>query len=69
MGFKLTSGQLKIISSVLSNLAAAWLGSIIVLPGVFRITSTTELLVLLTYSLFFATLSMLAASKIEDKLL
>lgn len=69
MKFSLTTGQLKVLSSVLENLAAAWLASIVVFPSLFGIQSVSELLFLLTYSLSFAMLTMYLAAKIEDKLL
>jgi len=68
VGFYLTDNQLKVISSVLSNLAAAWFGSILVLPGLYEIKSIWTFLFMLTYSLCFGILSMLAAAKIEDYL-
>lgn len=69
MEFSLTKGQLKVISSVLANLAASWLASIVVLPGIFGVKSTLELVILLTFSPLFATVAMYSAGKIEDKLL
>lgn len=69
MKFKLSKGQLKVISSVLSNLAAAWLASVIIVPGLFGVKSLTEAVFLLTYSLLFATLAIYLTSKIEDDLL
>jgi len=62
-------GQLKTISAVLSNLAAGWLASIIIFPGIFRIRTISEILLLLTYSISFATLAMYLSAKIEDSLL
>jgi len=63
-----TVGQLKVIAGVLTNLAAGWFGSILIFPNLFTIKIPTTFLFVLTYSLGFGILSMLAAAKIEDYL-
>ena len=65
----MSRGFLKVISSILSNLSAGWIGSIIIFPGFFKIENASEFVILLTYSITFATLSMYFASRIENKLL
>jgi hypothetical protein len=68
MAFKLSKSWLKVLSSVLSNMAAGWLGSILILPGVFSLSSTKDIIFLLTYTIPFATLALISAEKIERKL-
>lgn len=69
MRFTFTIGQLRTISAVLSNLAAGWLASIVIVPGIFGLRTLTETLILLTYSFAFATLAMYLSSKIEDSII
>lgn len=64
---RFTRGQLKTISAVLSNLAAGWLATIVIFPGIFGLSTLTEALVLLTYSISFAMLAMYLSAKIEDR--
>lgn len=68
MKFVLSPIHLKTISSVLTNLAAGWIGSIVVLPGVVRFRTFLELAIALTYSLSFATLAIYFVIKIEESI-
>lgn len=68
MRFHLTKNLLKIVSSVLSNLGAGWIGSLVIIPGLFSNRPPIEIASLLTYSVSFAIVSMLAAARIEDQL-
>ncbi len=51
----MSRGFLKVISSILSNLSAGWIGSIIIFPGFFKIEDASEFVILLTYSITFDT--------------
>lgn len=63
-----TIGQLKVIAGVLTNLAAGWFGSVLIFPSLFEIKIPSTFVFVLTYSLGFGILSMLAAARIEDYL-
>ena len=65
---EVSRGLYKVTASVLENLAAGWIGSIAVVPGVGGVRSIEEMIVLLTYSVIFATLAIYLASRIEDSL-
>lgn len=68
MIISMTIGQLKVIAGVLTNLAAGWFGSIFIFPSLFVIKIPSTFFFVLTYSLGFGILSMLAAARIEDYL-
>ena len=64
----LTRGQLKVTAGALTGLASGWIGSLVIFPGLFEINSLWDFILLLTYSLSFAIVSILSAAKIEDYL-
>jgi hypothetical protein len=68
MNISLTNGFLKVSAGVLTNLAAGWFGAVLIFPQFIEFRSPGEALVVLTYSMCFGILSMLAASRIEDYL-
>ncbi len=68
MNISLTNGFLKVSAGVLANLAAGWFGSLLILPEFTKLKSPNETLLILTYSVCFGILSMLAAARIEDQI-